>query len=510
MCQNSKITVLWMVIALLLWATGCKKDNIVIVDQITTYDDLNDEISNTMFAQTVYVVFSPNGNATVTGTNDDFAVITNNNDVTIIYSGEDHIMYELSGTTTDGFFKLYSHKKQGITLNGVSISNPNGAAVNVQGPTEAPNKGKHTFIVLSGNNSLADGASYTDTPSNEDEKAVLFGEGQFVFSGTGSLTVTALGKSGIVSDDYLHFMDGTISVNATASVMVNGNDTLKPACVKSNDYIKVTGGTLNLTSSGWGSKGISCDGYGMFKGGTVRVTVTGSNFGSSGGGGGPGGGNPGQGHNASVKAKGIKFGGNLAFTGGTVVVNVTSHEGIEAKGTIIISGGEVYSYSQVEDGINSKDDFIISGGYVYGHSSSNDGLDANGNFFISGGVIYAIGGGLPEIAIDANTEEMKQLHFSGGTLIAIGGLEIGSALTQSCYSTSSWLPNTWYALTVGSMTYAFKSPASGGTPLVVSGATAPTLTSGVTVSGGTSHFEELLLEGAEVSGGTSVSLGVYL
>ena len=77
MCQNSKITVLWMVIAVLLWATGCKKDNIVIVDQITTYDDLNDEISNTTFAQTVYVVFSPNGNATVTGTNDDFAVITN-------------------------------------------------------------------------------------------------------------------------------------------------------------------------------------------------------------------------------------------------------------------------------------------------------------------------------------------------------------------------------------------------------------------------------------------------
>ena len=98
-------------------------------------------------------------------------------------------MYELSGNTSDGFFKLYSASKQGITLNGLNLTNPNGAAINVQGPTGTPNKGKRTFIVLKGTNTLADGTSYTGTPSDEDEKAVLFGEGQFVFSGTGSLEV---------------------------------------------------------------------------------------------------------------------------------------------------------------------------------------------------------------------------------------------------------------------------------------------------------------------------------
>ena len=64
-------------------------------------------------------------------------------------------------------------------------------------------------------------------------------------------------------------------------------------------------------------------------------------------------------------------------------------------------------------------------------------------------------------------------------------------------------------LTVGSKTYVFQTPSSGGTPLVVSGATTPTLKSGVTYSGGTSHFANWLFEDPTVSGGTDVSLSAY-
>ena len=499
---------LCLLVAWALFATGCQKDNIISVDRIATSDDVNDDIAGTTFAQTVYVVFSDHGNAVVTGATDDFTVTINGNDVTIIYAGEEHVMYELSGTATDGFFKLYSGSKQGITLNGMNLTNPNGAAINVQGPTSAPNKGKRTFIVLKGTNFLADGTSYTDTPSTEDEKAALFSEGQLVFSGTGSLAVAASGKSGIVSDDYLHFMEGTVTVSTTTSATVSGSDTLKPACLKANDYIKVTGGTLHLSSSGTGAKGISCDGYGIFRGGIVNVTVTGNNYGSSGGG---GGGFPGSGQSSSegVSAKGIKFDGNLSITGGSLVVKATAHEGIESKGTITISGGEVYSYSQSDDAINSAGEFTISGGYVCGHSAGNDGLDANGNCYIKGGVVYAIGSSSPEVAVDANTEGGYKLYVEGGTLIAIGGLESGSSLTQNCYSASSWSQNTWYALTVGSTVYVFKTPSSGGTPLVVSGVSTPTLSSGVTVSGGTSYFDGLLYQDASVSGGSSVSLSSY-
>ena len=475
-----------MIVSLAVFVASCAKDNIVLIDP-TEIDDTEDHIVNTIFTQTVNVVFSTDGNATVTGTNDDFTVSVNGNDVTIAYKGEEHVMYEVSGTANDGFFKLYSAKKQGITLNNVNITNSNGAAINVQGPQAEPSKGKRTFIVLNGENTLADGANYTDTPSTEDEKAAMFGEGQFIFSGEGSLNVAATGKWGIVSDDYVHFMGGTVTVNMTSSATVSGSDTLKPACVKGKDFVKMTNGTISLTSTGTGGKGISSDGNGYFFGGTVNVTVTGSNFGSSGGGGFPGGGGPGGGGNSNsngVSAKGLKFDGNLIFKGSNVVVNCTAHEGIEAKGTLSVSSGEVYSLSQSDDAINSGGNLTISGCLVCAYSQGNDGLDANGNCYIKGGVVYAIGTSSPEVAVDANSEGGYKLYLTGGTLVAIGGLESGSSLSQSCYSASSWSQNTWYGLTVGSTTYAFKAPSSGGTPLVVSGSSTPTLQSGVSVSGG--------------------------
>ena len=128
---------------------------------------------------------------------------------------------------------------------------------------------------------------------------------------------------------------------------------------------------------------------------------------------------------------------------------------------------------------------------------------------IRGGVVYAIGKQSPELAIDANTEGGYKLYVEGGTIIAIGGLERGSTLTQSCYQASSWSKNTWYALTVDGNTYAFKTPSSGGTPMVVSGSSTPTLTSGVTASGGNSYFDGLLYTNATVSGGSSVTLTNY-
>ena len=496
----------FMFVLLAVFVASCAKDNIVLIDPIET-DDSEDLIGNTTFSHTVNVVFSTDGNATVTGDNEDFSVTVSGNDVTIVYTGEEHVMYELSGTASDGLFKLYSAKKQGITINNVSLTNPNGAAINVQGPQAEPSKGKRTFVVLNGENNLADGSSYTDTPDEEDEKAALFGEGQFIFSGTGSLTVTATGKSGIVSDDYVHFLGGDITVKMTSAVTISGSDTLKPACIKGKDYVKMTNGTLNLTSMGTGGKGISSDGNGYFYGGTVNVTVTGANFGSNGGGGFPGVG--GNSSSNGVSAKGLKFDGNLIFKGSKVVVNCTAHEGIEAKGTLSVSDGEVYSHSQSDDAINSGGNLTISGGLVCAYSQGNDGLDANGNCYIKGGVVYAIGASSPEVAVDANSEGGYTLYLTGGTLVAIGGLESGSSLSQNCYSASSWSQNTWYGLTVGSTTYAFKTPSSGGTPLVVSGGSTPTLQSGVSVSSGTACFAGMLYTNASFSGGSSVSLSSY-
>ena len=504
-----------------------------------------DSISGTVFDRTIQIVFA-DGGAQVTGDVNN-TVSVDGNHVTVNNTTDEKVIYELNGSSQDGSLKLYSSKKQALILNNLDLASTKGAAINNQGK-------KKCFVVVKGTNSLKDAASYSSTPADEDEKATLFSEGQLIFSGDGTLTVTAQGKSGITSDEYVHFMesqtvnvsssaghgirgkdavvitDGTISVNVSADmkkgitsdslVCINGGNTVinvtgsaaydnddaeykGTSGIKADYLFEINGGTLQVTNSGAGGKGISGDLTACFNGGSVKITAKGYNYGQSSGD------RFGGNSSNSVSAKGIKFDGNIIISGGTVTVFCNAHEGIESKGNIIVKDGEVFSYSASDDAINSAGTFTIQGGYVCGYAVRNDGLDANGNFYIKGGTVYAIGASSPEVAIDANTEGGYKLYVTGGTIIAIGGLESGSSLSQSCYQTSSWSGNTWYSMTVGSQVIAFKTPSSGGTTLVVSGASTPTLKSGITVSQGTNLFEGMLNTDGTVSGGSDVSLTSY-
>lgn len=504
---------------------ACGKDEIT--DLQTSVDSgATDETTIDDFTadRTVYVTYSTSGDATVTGTSDEFAVSISGNGVTIANNGDDKVTYVLSGSTGNGYFKLYSLRKQAIYLNSVSITNPNGAAINIQGSADSLSRGKRAYVVLNGNSTLSDGTTYAGTLLGEDEKGVFFSEGVLYFSGSGSLAVTAKGKSGIVTDDELYIQGGTINVSMTSSARVISGDTLKPACIRGKEAFGISGGTLTVSSSGTGGKGISGDGTASFSGGTVTVNVTGSNFGSSGGSGG-GMGPGGQSNSSSgVPAKGIKFDGSVAFSGSDVSVSCSSHEGIESKGALTVTAGSVYSYSAADDAINASGDITITGGYVGAHSTSNDAIDANGDMHIQGGVVYAVTSASgAEVALDANTESGKKLYVEGGTLIVVGGMENGAQLTQSCYQASSVTGNVWYSIIVGSDTYAFKTPStstSGGgghgpggggsnNALVVSGSSQPTVKSGVSVSGGTSYFGGTFNVGGTISGGSGVSLSGY-
>ncbi len=523
----------------------------------TTYDfgdadPSDDNIAGTTFDRIISIVFG-GSQATVTGDANGIVTVSGNH-VTVNNTTSEAIVYDLSGTSTDGCFKLYSSKKQAIRLSGLGLANPSGAAINNQSK-------KRTFVIVEGANALADGASYTATPDDEDEKAAFFSEGQLIFCGKGSLVVKASGKAGITSDDYVRFMSSpTVKVTSSSGHAVRGKDAIivsageitaataadmkkgftsdslvrfeggrttisvtgsaaydsedseytGTAGVKADKLFEMLDGTLVITNSGTGGKGISGDADGYFKGGSVTVVTTGANYGSSASSGFGPGGRPGSGSSSSdnsVAAKGIKFDGNLYFTGGSVSVSCKSHEGIESKGTIDISGGVVFSQS-IDDAINAASHLTISGGYVCAWSTGNDGIDANGNCYIKGGVVYAIGAGSPEVAIDANTESGYKLYVQGGTLVAIGGLENGASLSQKCYS-ASWSKNTWYGLTVGSSTFAFKTPSSAGNSLVVSAGSTPSLASGVTLGGGTEIFGGYASSGATVSGGSSVKLTSY-
>lgn len=504
-----------------------------------------DSISGTTFDRTIQIVFA-DGGAQVTGDINNTVTVEGNH-VTVNNTTDEKVIYELKGTAQDGSFKLYSSKKQALVLDGLDLTSTRGAAINNQGK-------KKCFVVVKGTNVLKDAASYTSTPADEDEKAAFFSEGQLIFSGDGTLTVTAQGKSGITSDDYIHFMesqvvnvtsgaghgirgkdaviisDGTVSVSVSANmkkgitsdslVCINGGSTVinvsggaaydsddaeykGSAGIKADCLFEINAGSLTVTNTGSGGKGISGDMTGSFNGGYVKVVTKGSNYGQSSSN------RYGSGSSNSVSAKGIKFDGNLFFNGGTVIVNCAAHEGIESKGNITVTDGVVYSYSAADDAMNSAGTFTIQGGYVCGYAVRNDGLDANGNFYIKGGMVYAIGSTQPEVAIDANTEGGYKLYVTGGTLIAIGGLESGASLNQNCYQASSWTGNTLYSLKVGNDVIAFRTPSSGGSPLVVSGSSTPVLVTGVTATDGAAIMESMIITDASVSGGSQVSLSSY-
>ena len=363
-----------------------------------------------------------------------------------------------------------------------------------------------------------------ETTDHEDEDSGNI----YIEGGTINITVTADAAKGIKGEGDMKISDGDITVKTTGGGVWDSDKvkTKASACLGADGNMTISGGTLNLTSTGAGGKGINGDGTFTATGGTVVVKTSGNAVVASS-----------NGTLSTVSSsqqldhydsdyksspKGIKIDGAITISDNAVISVTTTGaggEGIESKTSIDITGGQVTvnasddainaSYNDDTKSLSNAGDLTISGGYVYARSTGNDGIDANGNVYIKGGLVYAIGTSTPEVAIDANSEEQKKLYVTGGTIIAIGGLENGAQLTQSCYQASSWSKNTWYAMTVGSEAFAFKTPSSGGNTMVVSGASQPTLKSGVTVSGGTSIFDGVGYTDATVTGGSSVSLSSY-
>ena len=360
-----------------------------------------------------------------------------------------------------------------------------------------------------------------ETTDHEDEDSGNI----YLQDGVVSISVTADAAKGINCEGDLRISGGDITVK-TAGGGAWDSDKSKvkaSACLGADGNISVSGGTMNLTSTGAGGKGINGDGNFTATGGTITVKTSGqavvafsngslSTVSSS---------QQLDRYSSNYKSspKGIKIDGAINISGDAVISITTTGaggEGMESKTSVDIKGGQV-TVIAADDAINASylsstsgtGNLTISGGRVFARSTGNDGLDANGNCYVSGGLVYAVGSSQPEVAIDANSEERKKLYVTGGTIIAIGGLESGAQLSQSCYSANSWNKNAWYALTIGGETFAFKTPSSGGSRLIVSGASQPTLKTGVSVSGGTSIFDGMGYTGASVSGGSSVSLSAY-
>ncbi len=262
------------------------------------------------------------------------------------------ITYNLSGTSTDGSLTLGGSAKCTVAVNGLELTNPNGAPINIT------NGKRIDFSVKKGStNTLKDSAAST-------AKGCLYCKGHLELKGKGVLNVYAYGSAahGIKSGDY------TEMKNCTVNILAATKDGL--SC---NEYFLMESG--ELTISGTGDDGIQCDidndegvstgeltdhededsGNIYIEGGTLNVTVS------------------------ANAAKGIKGEGDMKISDGTITVKTT--------------GGGVWDSDKVK-------------------TKASACLGADGNMTISGGTLTltSTGAGGKGLNVDG------ALHVSGGTV----------------------------------------------------------------------------------------------
>ena len=247
--------------------------------------------------------------------------------------------------------------------------------------------------------------------------------------------------------------DNTINIdthgNGATYTASSGTDVYSSSCLRSEGDMQILSGTITLTSSGNGGKGIKVgtktatgsswggtsytytgtytqgnpDGTGP----TLTVSTTGSEVGSSGGGWGPGGGGSSSAH---ASAKAIKVGGVATIYGGTTTVSTTKNkaEGFESKTQINVEGGQHYFHCY-DDCMNSAGKIIFNGGVTVCYGYGNDAIDSNagtaGAITIGNGVAFAYTTkGDPEEGFDCDNNSYIRITGTG-IGISAGGSQGG-------------------------------------------------------------------------------------
>ncbi len=326
------------------------------------------------------------------------------------------ISYNLSGTTADGMFKIYSESPFSLQLNGVNITNPDWPAINVQSAMMT------SVEIINGTvNTLTDGVNYAEPAINgngetEDQDGAFFSEGRLVFSGTGALTINGYGaeQHALCSDDVIEINGGNLTITRAVKDGIHARD-----------GITITGGTINVTATkdaidgdignvliSGGSittsniendvKGISCDGTLTISGGTLDLTLSGD------------------------QSKAIKSDLAITLSGGNITIHTSGDAVLEPSGSgydpsyctaikcdasINISGAiiTIVSTGKAGKAISSDTDILITAGTIHITSTGNGAtytnssgvadayvatcLSADGNIMIDGGSLTSSSSG---------------------------------------------------------------------------------------------------------------------
>ena len=356
------------------------------------------------------------------------------------YAG-DEITYELSGTSDNGSFWMDGKLKASFLLNGLTLHNPDSAAINIR-------DGKRISLELAEGtaNSISDG-------EGGDWKACLMVKGHTELKGGGSLTIEGNTGHAFWGKEYIEVKKTFGTLNITKAI---GDG------INVNQYFEMKGGTISI--SGVGDDGIQLSydtdddgnivdedentGEASLKGGTLTINTTGAG------------------------SKGIKTEGRFLMTGGEL--NVTQQGAVDASGTDL-------DYCA---GVRAKGDIAIQGGQLTVNSTANGGrgLNADGAITIDESMatttinIEANGKGGTAEAQGTGSEEKDKSYRVYVNLPAAGGYGGGQTwtnlylyredgtlvqqLTQTVTKTSGYSSLTFYYYDFGQAdtgTYYFKS-----------------------------------------------------
>ncbi|MCR4994681.1 MAG: carbohydrate-binding domain-containing protein [Bacteroidales bacterium] len=269
------------------------------------------------------------------------------------------------------------------------------------------------------------GAGEWDEDDSETKAAAgVSSDADITISG-GSLTCTASGSGGkgMKCDDTFTVTGGTVTAKTTGGLYYNNGST------ENTNY---TGDTDNIDSDYYSSpKGIKAglktesgssytySGAVVISGGTVNVSTSGYN------------------------AEGLESKNTLTISGGTVTIN-SYDDGINSAKEMYLKGGTITVVAANNDGIDSNANMYISGGTVIacGASGAECGFDAaeGYSFYITGGNVLGIGGS--NNAVSSTTGSQCVLSTSGSVSasqtikVTNGSTTLASFTVPSSYSSS--------------------------------------------------------------------------
>ncbi len=192
--------------------------------------------------------------------------------VVIDHHSTPSVCYVVSGQTTNGSLTIAGNQQYALCLKGVSIINPDSAAINLLSR-------KHVYVTLTKGttNTLSDGSKMVCNA-----KGVLYCKGKMIVNGQGTLHVysTSTATKGIKVKKDLFINEGTIEVKATGDdsegieskrkLTINGGTITAEAyddAINAAEEMNINGGTV--VAIGYNSDGLDSNGDMFIRGGKI-------------------------------------------------------------------------------------------------------------------------------------------------------------------------------------------------------------------------------------------------